>query len=52
VEQLAAGRQALQAGEFGCLPVQFSGQYEYDFADDKIGAEHTIRFNVKFLFPK
>ena len=38
--------------KFGCLPVQFSGQYEYDFADDKVGPEHTIRFTVKFLFPK
>jgi len=34
------------------LPVQFSGQYEYDLADDEIGPEHTLRFTVKFLFPR
>jgi len=34
------------------LPVHFSCQYEYDFASDQIGPEHTLRFTVKFLLPK
>jgi hypothetical protein len=38
--------------KFGKLPVQFSLQYEHDFADDAIGPEDTIRFTVKFLFPR
>lgn len=49
---LPLGGKLSKLVKFGCLPVQFSGQYEYDFADDKVGPEHTIRFTMKFLFPK
>lgn len=33
------------------LPVQLSAEYEYDFADDEVGPEDTLRLTVKFLFP-
>lgn len=33
------------------LPVQLSAEYEYDFADDEVGPESTVRFTVKLLFP-
>jgi hypothetical protein len=33
------------------MPVQFSGAYEYNFADDEVAPEWTINFTVKFLFP-
>ena len=33
-------------------PVQFSAQYEHDFADDEIGPADTFRFTIKFLVPK
>jgi len=36
---------------FGKLPVQFSLQYEHDFADLRGTPEDTIRFTLKFLFP-
>lgn len=37
--------------KFGKLPVQFSLQYEHDFADEPRDPEDTVRFAVKFLFP-
>ena len=36
--------------KFGKLPVQFSLQYEHDFADAPAPAD-MIRFTLKFLFP-
>jgi len=36
---------------FGKLPVQFSLQYEHDFANQQGTPEDTIRFTLKFLFP-
>jgi hypothetical protein len=33
------------------LPVQFSGAYEYNFANDYVAPEWTVNFTVKFLFP-
>jgi len=38
--------------KFGKMPVQFNLQYEHDFADQRGTPEDTIRFTVKFLFPK
>ena len=38
--------------KFGKVPLQFSAQYERDFADDEIGPKDTLRFTVKFLFPR
>ena len=37
--------------KFGRLPVQFSGAYEYNFANDYVAPEWTVNFTVKFLFP-
>ena len=34
------------------IPVQFNGQYEYDFADDEIGPESTIRLTLKLSSPR
>jgi len=36
---------------FGSLPIQFSGSYEYNFADDVVAPETTLNFSMKFLFP-
>lgn len=36
---------------FGHMPIQFSGSYEYNFADDQVSSEWTINFTAKFLFP-
>ena len=37
--------------KFGDLPVQFSGSYEYNFADDDVAPAWSVIFTVKFLFP-
>jgi len=37
--------------KFGDLPVQFSGSYEYNFADDDVAWKWAVNFTVKFLFP-
>jgi hypothetical protein len=37
--------------KFGKLPVQFSGAYEYNFADDFVAPQWAVNFTVKFLFP-
>ena len=36
---------------FGKQPVQFSGSYEANFADDVVSPESTVNFSMKFLFP-
>ena len=36
--------------KIGKLPVQFSGAYEYNFADTFFGPEWTMNLTVKFLF--
>jgi hypothetical protein len=46
---LGVGINKLQ--KFGALPVQFSLQYEHNFADDRITASDIARFTVKFLLP-
>ncbi len=49
---LPLGLSVSKLHRFGKLPVQFSGQYEYDFADDAISdPEYLIRFSVKFILP-
>ena len=35
----------------GKLPVQFSGGYEYNFANNYVGPEWMVNLTVKFLFP-
>ena len=37
--------------KFGDLPVQFSGSYEYNFADDDVAPKWAVNFTVMFLFP-
>ncbi len=36
---------------FDQMPVQFSAQYEHNFADDEIAAADTVRFTVKLILP-
>ena len=48
---LPLGVKLAKLVKFGKLPVQFSGAYEYNFADDYVAPEWTINFTVKFLFP-
>ena len=38
--------------KFAKLRLPFSVQYERNFADDEIGPKDTLRFTVKFLFPR
>ena len=37
--------------KLGNVPTQFSGAYEYYFADDYVGSEWTVNFTAKFFFP-
>jgi len=49
---LPLGVQLAKLVKIGQQPVQFSGQYEHDFADDGfVGPEDTFRFTMKLLFP-
>lgn len=48
---LPLGASISKLVKFGKLPVQFSLQYEHDFADERGTPEDTFRFAVKFLFP-
>lgn len=48
---LPLGLKLAKLVKFGAMPVQFSGAYEYNFADDEVAPEWAINFTVKFLFP-
>jgi hypothetical protein len=48
---LPLGVKVSKLNKFGAQPVQFSGSYEYNFADDRVAPEWAINFTVKFLFP-
>jgi hypothetical protein len=48
---LPLGAKVAKLVKFGKLPVQFSLQYEHDFANQRGTPEDTIRFGMKFLFP-
>jgi hypothetical protein len=48
---LPLGVKLAKLVKFGKLPVQFSGAYEYNFADDYVAPKWTVNFTVKFLFP-
>lgn len=48
---LPLGMKVAKLVKFGDLPVQFSGSYEYNFADDEVAPEWAVNFTVKFLFP-
>ena len=49
--QLPFGIKLAKLVKFGPMPVQFSGAYEYNFADNEVAAEWTVNFTLKFLFP-
>jgi hypothetical protein len=48
---LPLGVKVAKLVKFGKLPVQFSGAYEYNFADDFVAPQWAVNFTVKFLFP-
>ena len=48
---LPVGVKLAKLVKFGQLPVQFSGAYEYNFANDYVAPEWAVNFTVKFLFP-
>jgi len=48
---LPLGLKVSKLHRFGSQPVQFSGSYEYNFADDRVAPEWAVNFTVKFLFP-
>jgi len=48
---LPLGVKLAKLTKFSTLPVQFSGAFEYNFADDYVVPEWTISFTVKLLFP-
>jgi len=48
---LPLGVKLAKLVKFDKLPVQFSGAYEYNFADDEVAPKWTVNFTVKFLFP-
>jgi hypothetical protein len=48
---LPLGLKLAKLVKLGKLPVQFSGAYEYNFADDYVAPQWTVNFTVKFLFP-
>ena len=48
---LPLGAKVAKLVRFGKLPVQFSGSYEYNFADDFVAPQWAVNFTVKFLFP-
>ena len=49
--ELPLGIKLAKLQKFGKMPVQLSGAYEYNLADDEVGDEWTINLTVKFLFP-
>jgi hypothetical protein len=49
---LPLGLKVAKLVKIGGAPVQFSVQYEHDFANDHGDPENTIRFTTKLLLPK
>ncbi len=48
---LPLGASILKMTKPGSIPVQWSFQYEYNFADDQVVAKNLFRFTAKLLFP-
>lgn len=48
---LPLGASILKMTKPGGIPVQWSFQYEYNFADDQVVAKNLWRFTAKLLFP-
>ena len=49
---LPLGGKVAKLIKFGKLPVQCSLQYEHNFSDEIGDPSNTVRFTMKFLFPK
>jgi hypothetical protein len=49
---LPLGAKVSKLVKFEKVPVQFSLQYEHDFADERGAPANIIRFTMKFLFPQ
>jgi hypothetical protein len=49
---LPLGVKLAKLHRFGTTPVQFTAQYEHNFADDQTVPEDLYSFTVKFLVPK
>jgi hypothetical protein len=47
---LPLGIKVSKLHKFNTLPVQFSGSYEYNFANTYVAPEWTLNLTVKFLF--
>ena len=48
---LPIGLKLVKLVRFGELPVQISGEYEYNLEDSRIVPENTFRVTAKFIFP-
>ena len=48
---LPLGIKVSKLHKFAKLPVQFSGSYEYNFANASVTPEWSVNLTVKFLFP-
>ncbi len=48
---LPLGVKVAKLVTFGDQPVQFSGAFEYNFADDAVAPKWTVSVALKFLFP-
>jgi hypothetical protein len=48
---LPLGIKLAKLTNFGDLPVQLAGSYEYNFVDDYVAPKWTLTFTAKFLFP-
>ncbi|AUB80719.1 hypothetical protein [Candidatus Thiodictyon syntrophicum] len=48
---LPLGVKVSKLHKFNALPVQFSGSYEYNFANAAVVPEWSVNLTVKLLFP-
>lgn len=48
---LPLGFKLIKLVKFNRMPVQFAVDFEYNFADDRIGPERIFRFTTKLIFP-
>lgn len=48
---LPLGIKLAKLTNFGDLPVQLAGSYEYNFVEDYVAPKWTLTFTAKFLFP-
>jgi len=50
LDQLPLGLKINKLQEVRALPVQFSGSYQYNFADRQVAPARSVGVAVKFLF--